>query len=371
MKKLVSLIFVLFIFTNAFASDISKNFVEIDKSGKYYSESPTQNIGKNADIDPCPKYKTFTKVVVTSSLRGQISDTGWLETGTQTTCEPVSTGEQPATCQTQYFPGSSLGDGDETINTCTSTKVECVENCVPPKQCTASTATNTIQITLPNIEFIKEKLEAVAKTTGFIKKFQLSVSGSVARKTGEECCLPDQNKPPVNYTEYSGSVTGSLDVQLAIPGWSWSLENEWQGIYKVKAEISLGPTVTVSPSATLGITGKSYEGNQCPTCISVGVGVGVGLDVNFQGNLECRVSAFEGSWFEINAAFQLMASLGLKSSIGVNGNYNWAGCPEPGFKGSFTYGSLTGYGKAAVTIWGTEVSFTREVTLLPGGTIPF
>ncbi|MBN8568563.1 MAG: hypothetical protein J0M18_02940 [Ignavibacteria bacterium] len=371
MKKLVNLIFVLFIFSNVLASDTHKNFVEVEKSGKYYSYTPQENIGRDATNAPCPKYKTFQKVVITSSISGQISDTGWLETSTQTTCDPVVTGEQPATCQTQFFPGSSLGVGDETISTCTSVKTECVQDCAPPPQCTASSATNTIQIQFPKIEFIKEKLAAVAQTTGFIKKFELYVAGAIARKTGEECCLADQNQPPVSYTEYSGSVTGQLDVKLAIPGWSWSLQSEWQGIYKVKAEISLGPTVTVSPSATIGITGKTYDANKCPTCVSVGVGVSVGLDVNFEGNLECRVMAFEGSWFEINAAFQLLAQLGLKSSIGVTGTYNWDGCPQPGFSGKFSYGALTGYGKASVTIWGTEVSFTREVTLLEGGNIPF
>ncbi|MBS1495205.1 MAG: hypothetical protein JST55_16990 [Bacteroidetes bacterium] len=370
MKKLLGLIFVLFIFSNSFAADIYKNYVEVEKSVKYYSTSPGENIAKDATNAPCPKYKSYQRVVITSSISGQISDTGWQETGTQTTCSPVTTGEGQPVCDTRFFPGTSLGDGDETITTCTTTKTECVENCNPP-QCTASTATNTIQITLPKLDFIKEKLAAVAQTTGFIKKFELTVSGAVSRKTGEECCLADQNQPPVNYTEYSGSVTGQLDVKLAIPGWSWSLQSEWQGIYKVKAEISLGPTVTVSPSATLGITGKMYDGNKCPTCVSVGVGVSVGVDVNFEGNLECRVSAFEGSWFEINGAFQLLAQLGLKSSIGVSGTYNWDGCPQAGFQGKFSYGSLTGYGKAAVTIWGTEVSFTREVTLLEGGNIPF
>lgn len=318
--------------------------------------------------DPCPTYKRFKRTIVYSSTRGQLQDTDWLEDGVFDDCNPVQTGELSPNCQTQVIPGRSVGDGDESIETCIYTKVICIANC---RTCEASTQETEVSITFPNIQFLKDRLKQVAEAAPMIQSFELSIGGAISRKTGEECCLADAALPPVQWTEYAGTVTAGLSVTLNVPGWSWKVRHEWQGIYRVYAQISLGPTVTLSPSASASISGRMYDQNKCPSCVTTSVTGQIGLGVAFGGKIACLIRMFEGSWFEVTGKFELSAELSLSSSISVSGNYKWQGCPRPGLSGSFGYGALTGTARASVVVWGTNISISRSVTLLNGHTINF
>lgn len=319
-------------------------------------------------VDPCPTYKRFKRTVVYSSTNGQLQDTDWMEDGVFQDCNPVQTGELSPVCQTQVIPGRSVGDGDESIETCTYTKIICFADCV---NCEASSQETEISITFPNIQFLKDRLKQVAEAAPMIQSFELSIGGAISKKSGEECCLADPAAQPVKWDEYSGTVTAGIDITLNVPGWSWKVNHEWQGIYRVSAEISLGPTITLSPSASASIAGRMYDQNQCPTCVTTSVTGQIGLKVAFGGKVACAVKMFEGRWFEVSGRFELSAELSLSSSISVSGNYKWQGCPNPGISGSFGYGALTGTGKAAVVVWGTEISISRSVTLLNGHTFNF
>jgi len=321
---------------------------------------------KTISIDDCPKYKKYTRTIITSSTQGQLSDTGWQEVSTFSTCEDQDTGEQSPDCTTENLPGESMGLGDETISTCNFTRIDCIEKC----ECEADPITTTISIAFPSVGFLTDKIETVAETAPMISEMSLSVGASFSVEEGEECCEEDNKKPPVGYKKYSGTVNASLSVSLNVPGWDWRLNSQWQGLYRVRAQISLGPQITLGPSASATASGKAYDGDKCKSCITASVEGSIDVEISFGGTISCEVWAFEGGWFEISGSFELHAELAVGTSIGASGQTELPPCPID-LSGSISYGSLTGTATAGVEVWGTGISFSKSVTILNGVTSSF
>jgi len=314
----------------------------------------------------CPTYKKTIKTIITSSKYGQISDTGWLDAGADiVSCDSLPDPEP--NCTTTTIPGSSLGEGDETITTCIYIHFSCSKDC----SCTASTVVTEASITLPKFDLLKGKLEAAARMAPMIKKFELSVTAGVSKKLGEECCSSNPLDPPIKYQEYSGTVSLSLTAEFNIPGWSWSVNSEIEGIYRVKAELSLGPTITLTPSASGTVTGKSYDGKVCPGCVTTSISASLGGEIKFGGKAEADVSVFEGTWLEMSGRFEISAELGVNTNISGSAIVNWEMCPSPGWSGSLSWGGLTGTAKATINIRGTDLTVSKSVTLMDGGTRVF
>ena len=259
-----------------------------------------------------------------------------------------------------------MGLGDEIISTCNYTRIDCIEKC----ECEADPITTTISIAFPSVGFLTDKIETVAETAPMISEMSLSVGASISVEEGEECCEEDNKKPPVGYKDYSGTVNASLSVSLNVPGWDWRLNSQWQGLYRVRAQISLGPQITISPSASATASGKKYDGDKCEGCITASVEGSIGVEVSFGGTIGCEVWAFEGSWFELSGSFELHAELAVGTSIGASGQTELPPCPID-LSGSISYGSLTGTATAGVEVWGTEISFSKSVTILNGVTSSF
>ncbi len=321
---------------------------------------------KTKSINDCPKYKKYKRTIITSSTRGQLSDTGWQEVETFSTCDDQDTGEQSPDCTTENLPGESMGLGDETISTCIYTRVDCLENC----QCDADATTTTISVAFPSVEFLTDKIETIAETAPMISEMSLSIGASLSVEKGEECCEEDNKKPPVGYKQYSGTVNASLSVSLNVPGWDWRVNSLWQGIYRVKAQISLGPEITLSPSASATASGKTYDGDKCKACMTASVEGSIEVEVSFGGTIGCEVWAFEGSWFELSGSFELYAKLAVGTSIGASGQTELPPCPID-LSGSISYGNLTGTATAGLEVWGTGISFTKNVTIFNGVTSSF
>jgi hypothetical protein len=334
------------------------NSPEVSDSGQLLLTAPSN----------CKKYKTLQKTVITSSTRGQLLDTGWQDFGdTPMDCKDEMPANQQ-TCSTQTIPGGSLGDQDETITTCISYRYRCMDRC---SDCEASSAKQTFSVQLPSWTPLKDAAKLAAESMPMIDEFSIEVAGNVSKETGEECCLDGDGKPPVSYSQWSGTLSASISIKLNIPGWHWSFVRGWQGLFQIKAVIKLGPEVTVAPSGTISVAGKEFATNQpnCESCVTTSYTLTIGLTVLFGGEIEASIHL--EFWPHTDFTAKAYAKLSLSSSIGSSGTYNWAICPNPGFSGQISYGDLTGTAQIGLEFKGYNISFSWSYTLITGASVPF
>jgi hypothetical protein len=316
----------------------------------------------------CPVYSEELRITIVSSSRGQLFDSGWQPGNTFASCDPIyRTDPTPApVCKSVVLPGPSLGQNDEMITTCVAHRYKCVAKCA----CVASTATTETKVQFPNTEFLTSKLSAVAKAAPMIKKMTFAITGQVSLKRGEECCLPAPALNPVKWSEYSGSVKAGLTVELQVPGWGWTFDNTWEGLYKVNAEISLGPTVSVEPSATVSMTGKAFDGAVCPGCLTTALVFDVGVKIKFGGVVAAKAEILRWPYWKFDIGAN--ASAELASSINGGGQYaTGAGCQKAGLSGTLGYGKVEGTASIGASFMGWELSQSWGITLLPGFSTTF
>ncbi len=316
----------------------------------------------------CPVYKEESRTTVVSSTRGQLFDSGWITGPTFASCDPKyrEVPNPPPSCQSIVLPGPSLGQNDVMITICKAKRYTCVANCA----CVASPLTTKIAVKFPNIEFLTSKLSAVAKGAPMIKKMTFTLGGQVTLKKGEECCQPPPALAPAKYSEYGGSAKLGLGVELQVPGWGYSFEHTWEGIYKVSAEISLGPTVSVEPSVTASVAGKVFDNQVCPGCLTTGIALAVGVGVKFGGTVKGTIEMYRPWTWSFSTGVN--ASAELSSSINGGGEYAvGAGCKKAGLSGTIGYGKLDGTATVGASFMGYGFSYSWGITLLPGASFKF
>jgi hypothetical protein len=348
--------------------DSSKQFIPIelvvDRVAKAGSEIEVSLL---QDTTKCLKYKKEHRTLVVSSTRGQLSDTGWEDLGeVDIACQVIPPDGQQCTSET--IPGASLGDDDETITTCNYDRYTCLKKY---EKCKASDQTQTFSVELPNWTPLKNTAAQAAKTMPMISEFSIDVKGMVTRETGEKCCLADVTQPSVAYQKYSGTVSGSITVKLNIPGWHWEFVKVWQGLFRIRAIVKLGPTVTVSPQATVSVAGTLSDNCSpaCECCITTSYSATVGLEVAFGGEIEASITLY--FWPHTRFHAQAYAKASLSSTIGSSGTYNGKGCPIEGFSGKVSCGELVGTAQFGLVFRGYNISYSWAYTLLPGGSVSF
>ncbi len=310
----------------------------------------------------CPKYTAnmFTKTTITCS-DGTNFDSGWQEGGPYESCGSDNAPQDSQECTTNTDPGDHFGVGDVTCTTCNFTKYT-APTVDSSECCEASTMITTISKAIPGeIESLANSLSGAAAAAPMIDDMEFQFSGNLSVKMGEECCLPDVCSDPVNYEEYGASISVGISVTLNIPGWDWELDNEWNGVYKIHAEISLGPEITLNPSATASATGKKFDGD-CEGCLTFNLEGSIGLDVKFQGTVECTIDLKVWPYWTWSVGGH--AELGVGTSITANGFYKCCTCEGKG--GCVGYGTLVGYGSISFTFLGYNLSFGKSITILPG-----
>lgn len=321
-----------------------------------------------SDTTKCRKYKTEKRETVISSTRGQLTDTGWENMGEDSlNCEEGLPADNQ-NCTSVTIPGASLGDEDETITTCVYYRYTCIENC---GECEASDDTQTFSVALPGWTPLKQAAAQAAKSMPMISDFSIDVTGNATRETGEKCCLNDKSQPPVTYEKWSGTLSASISLTLNIPGWHWSFVRDWQGLFRIRAIVQLGPTVTFAPSGTVSVTGTKYSTCEadCACCVTTSYTATIGLEVAFGGEVEALIRLYFWPHTQFSAGAYAKAS--LSSSLGSSGTYNWDICPNPGFSGEVSYGALTGTAQFGVKFKGYDISYSWAWTLLPGGSVSF
>ena len=335
----------------------NKDFI-IDKLSFILNKIPA-----SSDDECCCPKTTYTKSTRTTVIcnDGTNTDTGWQAGPEIEVCGTAEAPDDLKDCNNDTDPGDSMGDDDVVCTTCNYIKYS--ESTVDSSECcVASSVTTTVSGEIPGgIESIANSLASAAKAAPMIKEMEFEFSGNISFTQGEECCLPDLCADPVSYEEYGASISAGISITLNVPGWDWSFDKEWHGVYHIHAEISLGPEITISPSATASVAGKKYLGD-CEGCLTFNIDASVGLDIKFQGTIECYIELeiWPHKTWEISAT----AELGVKTSINANGYYKCCVCT--GKKGCVSCGKLEGYASVSFTFLGKTLSFGKTVTLLPG-----
>ncbi len=195
-----------------------------------------------------------------------------------------------------------------------------------------------------------------------------------AATAAETCCEPVQ--PPVSdphtYYEYSVNSSLGIDVTLNVPGWNWSTGHTWEGYGSVSGQITLGPTLTLSPSASASVVGRSVPNIDCPgECVTIDGSAGIGVSGTFGGSATLNVTAEPNwVWDEWGTTVGATAEAGAGTSAQLSGSYVVPGCQTraSGFHGGqLCYGALEGNVTLRFTNLGTEWQLNTQATFMDPG----
>ncbi|MCF8229593.1 MAG: hypothetical protein K9G58_06040 [Bacteroidales bacterium] len=311
----------------------------------------------------CPKtnYDKFTRNTLVCS-DGTNEDSGWQPAGSFEHCGNMGEPPEGSTdCETNTDPGDHFGEDDVTCTACSYVKYD-ITGVDSSECCKASPLTTTVSISVPaEIESIANSVAGMASAAPMISEMEFSLEGQGSLTKGEECCLPDPCAEPVEWEEYGFSVSAGVSVTVNVPGWSWSFSHQWNGIYHIHAEISLGPKITLNPSGTASATGKKYNGD-CPGCVTFNLQATVGLEVKFEGKIEAviELEIWPYKTWEVEAS----AEMGAQTSISAKGYKKCCVCTGQG--GCVGYGSLEGFARLTFVFMGKSFSKEWLITIMPG-----
>lgn len=236
----------------------------------------------------------------------------------------------------------------------------------------ASGITETWSVSLPKTEYLSDWLDSVAsRAPTFIRSISFDIQGTVSRQTGQKCCSSIPTDGPSSYEKYTGSVSAKLNISLVVPGTSWV--GNYSGTtpveYYLGWDVTLGPSLTVTPSGTASASGILYANTNCGGCITTTVNGTCTVKLSYGATASVFGRIFEsGQWYsiDVNATISIVGSASVSGSAA--GTYSYGeGCPTAGFYGgSFNLGSCDVGFTATGTISGYGLSFTKNVHLWDG-----
>ncbi len=246
-----------------------------------------------------------------------------------------------------------------------SCTVEVVQSCKNRK----SDVTETIGIELPDIQTVTGKLSQTLRQLPFCSDAGLAVRGGVQAKIGEMCCqgTEETDAAPVQYQELSGNIGVAASVQFSIPGWNGYFDYEVLTPIRWKAEFSyvVGPTVTPSANATLGVSGQK---SSCGECVNIALALTGTVRVAFGATCNASLEIFEqGNWYSINTDIDFTAEAFGETGFGGDVSYqNGQACDRPGLTASAYFGSLDVGITFSATYNGMGLSYTVTKHLSDG-----
>lgn len=322
--------------------------------------------------DTCPKYKVYTKKVVTSSSRGQISNTGWVLKKEIQTCETVSKEEVSTGYDTRYI--NQPENNDEVITTEIFEKYE-------SNECKASKNTKELKM---SFGLIDETIESVEKLANKVPKLEikLSVKPNLTVKKGEECCTKD--KPPVQYTELKGGVEvqceilfnlfGLPDVNESIKLWPFLL------IIKLQNKVYAGPYGKGDIEGVgrfYGELGDKQSYPECKSCfylnfkyeggVKLGIKLGGKIALYHWSPLSKGKAGFDVTG-EPDEEIKAEADAGVTFGVEIRGTYANDICvkPKPGLHGKVAIGSAKAALKFSLKLGPLSFNPKYEIPLMDG-----
>jgi hypothetical protein len=270
--------------------------------------------------------------------------------------------------------GSCCADGQTCCGStcCASGEECCIDQCVPEEDCGASSVTQTLSVTFPGLDLFTNALETAAEAAPMISSMELSVSASISAESGETCCecTEPTGAGPFGYTDYAASVSADLEITFNIPGWAWDVGFTFSGYGSIAGMVTLGPTVTLTPSAGVSVAGRDIPEADCPEeCTRVDGTANIGLQVLFGGSATVTVSV-EPTWIwdGWGTSVEATAQAGVGTSAGISGTYRLSNCSAPGFStDGICFGDLEGVVVLKFVIFGTEFSYQATAQFLEGG----
>jgi hypothetical protein len=218
------------------------------------------------------------------------------------------------------------------------------------------------------VHLAKAKLKQLARRAPMIRDIDLEVEGGITREISEKCCNPCDPEP-VKVRKYSGSVSADVTVSLNVPGWDLYLEVELPNIYRVTVDAYLGPTVSLAPSASLGVSGTD-DPCEPPACIDVTGSLGIGVTAAVGVTIDVEYYFFEveeGVW-KVKGTVGVSAEISASTNVTGSLEYKGDGCTPSGGSGCVSYGDLKGVGEVSFQLIGWDFSKSIELTFLEGGT---
>ncbi len=261
----------------------------------------------------------------------------------------------------------------EDCATC-GTSGRCVDCACESSCCEPSTATQTVSYTFPDWSMFKSFLESKAELAPMIQEMTLTLEGEVSAEMGETCCTDAQPRPasPVSYYDLNGTVTLGIDVTLNVPGWSWGVNYSRSGYGAISGKITLGPTLTLNPSASATASGRTVLDWDCPEeCVTLSASAGLAIDGTFGGQGNLTVTA-EPNWIwdGWNGGVEAEATAGVGTSATVTGYYKLSECapgPTGWLGGQVCFGALQGTITLSFDIFGLGYEYSEEAQFTEEG----
>jgi hypothetical protein len=207
---------------------------------------------------------------------------------------------------------------------------------------------------------------------GFIKDVTITVGAEGSKETGQECC-PSTGAPD-NYTKYSGTLSAKCAVDVVVPGWSWvGYENGTDPFYYIFVwNATVGPTVTLTPSGTITLSGKTTDPD-CGGCFNAALAGTCGLNFKLGATASVTVELFETNhWYTVNDTFIADLSGDASTSASIGGQYSTGtDCGTQGLSGAtFSIGGVDLTGTAQLTVDGVGFSFQHLFHAWDGWSYP-
>jgi hypothetical protein len=235
----------------------------------------------------------------------------------------------------------------------------------------ANPATTMLTISLPNSTYLSDWTgNLLTRVPGFIKNITFDLQGSVSEVTGQTCCSPNLTDGPSNYQTYSGTVSAKMNVTLAIPGtwWGGTFSGTSPVDYYLSWDITLGPTVTLTPAGTASASGTTYDNQRCSGCLTTTLTGSCGIKCTYGGTAAARGQLFEdGHWYTLSGSASVsVTGSASTSATGTLTGSSGASCPAPGYAGSWSIGALVAGLNASATIDGYGFSWSTSVNVFNG-----
>ena len=232
-----------------------------------------------------------------------------------------------------------------------------------------SNVTRDVAVEIPDITDVTNKLKTIIKRLPKCSDANFTITGGFRAIQGEMCCAgtEDTDADPVVYKNINGTVAVSPSIQFLISGFNAGFNDGLDTPVRWRANVSciVGPTVTVSASGNLGVSGQISD---CGTCLTSNIGISGQLELAFQASVQGNFEIFEeGNWLHVSSNFNFLAK--AYGETGFSGQCSLThgnGCPQQGTVASANIGSLVAGIEFSTTYNGVPFKYNINKTIFNG-----
>ena len=141
--------------------------------------------------------------------------------------------------------------------------------------------------------------------------------------------------------------------------------------YELGCKVLVGPSVNLTPSGTVALSGTVYDNPACSNvCVSIGYTGSVQMEVKAGATAQAWLKVFsDDSWLHIDGEFAAEIRGSCSDSFTASGSWNFAGCPTPpgpGWNGSLALGEADCTFTGKITYDGMGLFGTEKGCIVDG-----